>query len=245
MTRPNSRIWFLALLVIVLCGTACKKRRPKAEPADTPAGQAPVTTPVTTPASLPVPETKTEAGWTVYQVKADGFALSLPASWRYFDLNPATLEQQFEAALKLNPELQGLLGNLKQQIAAGVKLFAVDEKGARAGFATNANVSRAPLPPGATLDVVVNELVRTMPKLLNAQQLTHERVKTGAGDCERFRYKMNIQVGPGQSRLLAVTQFVFIQPGSSYTVTLGTLADQEPQYLATFDKIGQSFRLIK
>jgi hypothetical protein len=179
-------------------------------------------------------------------VRNEGFSLALPPDWRRFDMNPTTFDQQLQEALKANPELQPVFANLRQQIAVGVKFFGFDQPGAKTGFATNVNVLRLRTPPGTTLDALVADCVKHMPLLPGIRQpVAHERLRTSAGECERFRYKMSMQVSPGQTRVLAITQFLFATPTDGYTVTLTTLEDREQQYAETFEKIGRSFRFTK
>lgn len=131
-------MFVLALLVILGAGTACRKR---GTATDVAAGK-----------TLPVSETKCETGWPLYEVAAEGFAVELPPGWRRFEMDPKTFEAKFQDTLKQNPQLEPMLANLRQQVAAGVKFFGFDVATKGPGIATNVNILVLPVLPGGTLD---------------------------------------------------------------------------------------------
>jgi hypothetical protein len=195
---------------------------------------------------LPVPETKTPDGWPLYEVKREGFAIALPPEWRQFDMNPATFEKSFQEGAKNNPELMAMFPGLMQQVRAGMKFFGIDEQSAKTGFATNVNILRMPLPPGGNLDLIASDSVRLMEQMPNVvKPIARERLKTGAGDCERLRYQMRMQSPKGKADVVAISQFLFATSTDGFVVTLTTTADREAHYRDTFDKIGHSFRFVK
>jgi hypothetical protein len=228
-----ARLTLLFVLVLVSLGeTGCKKRNRAIE---TPEGTI-----------QPVPETRSETGWPLYEVRNEGFALALPQGWRRFDMNPSTFDQSMREALKANPELEPMLGNLRQQIASGLKFFGFDESGPKTDFVTNVNVLRSPLPPGTTREALVALSVQQLEGLATVQKpVVRDRMTAAAGECDRLRYKLNIRTPKGENRAIAFTMFVFSTNSDTYTVTLTTTADREAQLAPTFDKIGQSFRYIK
>jgi hypothetical protein len=221
----------VALMVLTVCGTACQKFGPDADPE--------------MGTTRPVPESRAENDWPLYKVPKEGFALTLPPEWRQFDMDPATFEAKFRDALKMNPEIDEMAGTLRQQLAAGVKFFGFDEKTRTSGFATNINVLRMKLPPKATLDTTVAESLKELKALSSVTKpVDHERVKTTAGECERFRYTLRMQVASGKTIAFSITQFLFVTSDTSFVVTLTTSTDKKEKYAETFDKIGQSFRWI-
>jgi hypothetical protein len=223
--------WVLAAALVLLLGTACGKR---GAATGTPAVQI-----------LPVAEAKDEGGWPLYEVPAEGFALALPPDWRRIDMDPKTFEASFNGVLAQNPQLGAMLGNLRQQMASGVKFFGLDEATFGTGFATNVNVVRVPLPPGGNLDAAVADTVKQLEGLPNVvKPVTRERLPA-AGGRERLRFKMTMNVPTGRSATLAVTQYLAVRDKDGYAVTLTTVADQEAKYAATFEKVGQSFRFTK
>ena len=232
MMRWKWQALLLGPLLVMSFGTACSKRDPATD---------------TSPGTIrPVPEARAESGWPLYEVPAEGFALALPPTWRQFDMNPATFEAKFQEALKQNPQLEAMLGNLRQQIAAGIKFFGIDEPSMKTGFATNVNVLRLPVPPGTTLDTAVADTLMQMESLATVTKpIAHERVKLAAGECERLRCKMTMQMPTGQAVAIASTQFILVKGNDVYVLTLTTLSDRDARYTPTFEKIGQGFRFIK
>jgi hypothetical protein len=227
----TSRALLFGSILLVCFGTACSKR-----------GAAPDTSPGKI---LPVPQVKTESGWPLYEVPAEGFALALPPDWRQFDMNPATFEASIQETMKQNPHFEPMLGNLRQQLTAGIKFFGLDEATLNTGFATNVNVLRIRLPPGGTLTAVA-DTVRQMESLPNfIKPIVHERLKMATGDRERLRCKLTMQMPTGQTVTLACTQFVLVKGNDGFAVTLTTLQEHEAKYAETFDKIGNSFRIIR
>ena len=234
MPHNPRKIHMLVLIGVMLAvslGAACRK-----------SGSATAYANITT---LPVPEAKSEAGWPVYELPAEGFALELPPGWRQFDMDPKTFEAKFKEAMKKNPQLEPMLGSLRQQIAGGVKFFGFDEA-MQGGFTTNINVIRLPLTPGENLDSAVADALTqyaNMPSVI--KPVTHERLTMATGDRERIKVKMTVNSATGQQITIATTQFILTKDKNGYSVTLTTTADQESKYAATFDRIGRSFRFSK
>lgn len=228
MSHGRSGFALLALILLACLIAGCKKRT------ETPEG-------VTL---KPVPEERSETGWPLYEVRNEGFALALPPEWRQFDMNPATFEKTFGEVMAKNPQLKELYPNLVQQIRMGIKFFGVEEAAIGTGFATNVNVLVVPIPPQVTPEQVVDAGVSQLEQIPDVQKpITRERVKTQAGDSERLRYRMSMQL-PNRRVQLAITQYSFVANGKAYTVSLTTLTDREAHCAPTFDKIGQRFRFL-
>jgi hypothetical protein len=232
MMLCSRRAFLLGSILVACFGTACDKH---ATVPDTPSGK-----------TLPVPDAKLESGWSFHEVPSAGFALALPPDWRQFDMDPATFDAQFQEAMKRNPQFELMLGNLRQQMAAGMKFVGIHEATLNTGFATNVNVLRLQMPSGTTLDAAVAATLGQMESLPNfTKPIVHERLTMATGDRERIRCKMTMQMPTGQTFTLATTQFVLVKDTDAYAVTLTTLADQDAKYAPSFEKIGTSFRFIK
>jgi hypothetical protein len=194
----------------------------------------------------PVPSARDDGGWPVYEVKGDGFSISLPPSWRQIEMDPATFDAKFQEVAKGDANLAAMRDQLKTQMAQGAKFFGVDPAGARTGFATNVNVLRLPMPPGSTLDKVVAENLRQAEaEPFIKKPMTHERVQSAGDERERIRYHATLKGPGGQEQRLAITQFVLVRGDAYYVVTGTATADQESKFAADLDKIGRSFRFTK
>jgi hypothetical protein len=194
---------------------------------------------------LPVPEARDDNGWPYYEIKREGFALSLPPDWRQFDMSSENVESMLGEMLAKNPELSTMLTGLRQQIASGVKFYGFDPADARTGFGTNVNVLHMPLPPGHDLDTLVAESIQQIKSLSTiVKPVASERIVVRGQERERIRYRMSMRGPNGRNNLLAFTQYVAIDDSSYYVLTLTTMPDREAKYASTFDQIGRSFRLI-
>jgi hypothetical protein len=230
MTHHRSYLALIGLIVLACLVTGCKKKT--------------TVTSVEGVTLKPVPEERSETGWPLYEVRNEGFALSLPPGWRQFDMNPETFEKTFGEMLAKNPQFKELYPNLIQQIRMGVKFFGLEEATMRTG-ATNIHVAVVPLPPQVTPEQFSAMNISQLEQLsLVHKPIVRERVKTQAGDGERLRYQVDVQ-GPTARQRLALTTYAFVASGKSYMLTLTTAADREGQYAPTFEKIGESFRFIK
>jgi len=221
------RVFCVVAVLAVVGVAACNKRAST----DTSIGK-----------TMPVPSAKDPSGWPVYQVSGEDFSIALPPDWRQIDMNPQKFEAGMQEAIRQNPQMQAMAGNLRQQMTKGVKFFGLDQTTIGTAFATNVNIIRVPLPPGGTLDSIVSESLRQYESLSNVTKpVNHERL----GDRERLRVRMSMNMPDGQTQTLANTQYILVHGKDAFVVTLTTLPDQETKYTATFDKIGQSFRFLK
>jgi hypothetical protein len=194
----------------------------------------------------PVSEEKDENGWPLYSVPEEGFALALPSHWRQIDMNPKTFESGFQKTIQQNPQLNDMLGNLRNQVVKGIKFFGFDETTMRSGFATNVNVLHLRLPGQTTLDeAITNNLMELDSLSIVKKPFAHDRVKLVAGDAERFHYKMEMESANEPSRTLDSTQFLYVTGNECYYITMVTSPDKYEKYKSDFNIIGQSFRLIK
>ena len=193
------------------------------------------------------PEAKVDSSWTVYEVPADGFALELPPNWLQVDVDPKTIEARSKYILQQNPQLESVLGNLRQQVESGAKFkfWAVDGATDKPGIA-NVNVMRYQWPGGRTLDSAVEEAIRAGELMTGFEKpIAHERLKMATGDRERLRYRMTMKLPNGQSATGVNTQFILVKDDDRYAVTFTTSPDLEAKYSSIFDKIGRSFRFIE
>jgi hypothetical protein len=232
MTNLKQPAFLIALTLIAAMGIACKKREPKL---DTSLGTV-----------KPVPEEKDDNEWPLYKVAAEGFSISLPSAWRQFDMSPGSFEKMMKDVTRQNPQFEQLAGNLRQKVAAGIKFFGFDETSVKTGNMTNVSVIRLANPIEISLDQVVEGNIQEFNKLpAIAKPVPHSRVKTALGEGERFKFVMPVVDPRGRTISTTITMYIFVSGKDNYTVTMTCLTDRDAEYSTTFDKIGQSFRLIK
>lgn len=194
----------------------------------------------------PVPEKKTENGWPIYEVPSEGFALAMPSDWREVEMNPDKFEANFREMLKQNPQLRSMFGDGKQQSTSGVKFFGLEESSTKSGFTTYVNVVRQPCAPWTTLDSATTDLLKQLEAApVVVKPFNHSRIKLEKGEGERFQYQVTMQTHAGQPVQISSTQLLVVTETNLYVLSLVVLAGKESQYNETFDKIAQSFRLMK
>lgn len=188
--------------------------------------------------------TKTEDGWSLYEISSEGFALALPPDWRQFNMDPATFDATMKATLRTDPQLKTLLGNLRLQIKSGVKFFGVDEATIHSGFATNVNILT--VRSGGSLDAAVADTLKELGRQAAiAKPIKQERIKVLAGDCERFRYNLTMKGPMGKPIILSINQLLVTRGEMGNVITMTTLPEQEAKYADIFERIAQSFRYTR
>ena len=189
--------------------------------------------------STPTAAPSLEAGWKLYSVSAEGFAIALPSSWDKVDLNLSSADAA--AAFKDNPAFVKFLQGI--QLNKYIKFFGVDHQTLTGDFATNVNVVSVPVPDSATLDQVVTAELASYTRLQISP--THQRVHISAGDAEQFDYTLTPNTASGAKVLTAVKQYILLRLGAhptEFVVTLTTKVDQASSYDVTFGKIANAFR---
>jgi len=195
--------------------------------------------------TFPVPDTRDENGWPVYEMRAEGFAVSLPPNWRQIDHNPAAADARRQQVLKQNPEYTSTLGDPSQHSASGIKFEGMDPVTVGSVNATKVNVLHVTLPSEASLDTIVVDFLRKLESLPNIQKpFTHERIESATGSRERVVHKMTMKNAAGIESTLAMTPYIAVRGRELYVKTLATPPEQESEYASAFDQIGRSFRLV-
>jgi hypothetical protein len=194
----------------------------------------------------PVPNTSADNGWPLYVVAEEGFSVSIPPQWRQVDLSPAAFDTRLHEMLKSNPQLNSLMGGLQKGAASTIKFYGIDERSLNTGTATNVNVVRTPIPPTATLDSVVEEILRQMKSVpAIAKTIKNDRLNLAAGECECIRWKMTVQTPARAPQEYSFTQLILLSSTDIFFLTMTTTSDREAQYAPTFEKICKGFRVIK
>ena len=193
---------------------------------------------------LPVPEAKDANGWPRYVVSAEGFSIALPPEWRQLDLNPARMEANMQQMMKQNPQLNSLLGQSKEHLAA-LKFLGLDEKGAFKGYTPNLSVLCQQQPDWATLDLVAKETIGQLEKLETVvKPVVHEHIEKEGANHEKLRWKMALKNLFGQQQEVEIRQLIFQMNSTFIVVTMGCMAERADRYTATFETVERGFQLI-
>lgn len=209
-------------------------------------------TPTATRTPRPVaarPTPTLEAGWTLYEKPAEGFAIALPSTWKQIDLDPKTIDAVLEAAKGQDPQMATLLGGqMRSLVASGIKFWGFDLalEAIATGYPTNVSITKQSVRVEIPLEVFVQVSVGLLENLDSVvKPIAHRRVQLMAGEGEELQYRMKITGSDGQVITIAVTQYIIVAGQTAYGIALATTSGQAEKYAPSFAKIGQSFRLIE
>lgn len=213
---------------------------PTVRPAAAPAGPLP-----TFP--RPGPTATLEAGWKLYTMPKDGFAIAYPPSWMYQETDPATLQPAIAALKKNNPQMANLLESRQGQIAtAGVKYYAIDTgpNSSTGGLITNSNLIHESVNQVYTLDYFVGMSIKQLEDATTmvSKPINHRRLQFPAGEAEEVRYLLNMVNESKQTIKLSTIQYLFLNGKETYTLTFSVSTSLEARYLPAFEKIARTFR---
>lgn len=193
-----------------------------------------------------IPTATLEAGWKLYPSPKDGFAMALPSSWVYQELDPATLQQAIQTLKQKNPQMAQTLEKQGQTLTeAGVRFFAIDgASGSVAdGVNTNANVIHLVQPQPITLDFFI---ARNLPELESqpnvSKPVRHRRVQLSGIEAEEIRYTTSFILSGNKSSQLATTQYLIVRGKGCYVITFVTAVKLDSKYSPVFEKIAKTFR---
>lgn len=191
-----------------------------------------------------------ENGWTFYQAPDAGFAISLPPEWLRIGLSPAALEDVLTIVGEQNPQLQELLTNetLSRLVAGGLVFYALDAslESLSAGFPTTINVLKVDLGLEVPLDFYVSVNLVQVEKIADPEvPITHERVTLTNLEAEEIKYAAEYVNAAGEPVPVMLTQYLALEGGTAYIVTLATPTELADNYSTVFEQIGQSFQLLE
>lgn len=195
----------------------------------------------------PSPTATLEAGWKLYSVPKDGFAIAYPSSWTYQETDPATLKPTIAALKKNNPQMANLLESRQGQIAtAGVKYYAIDTgpNSSSGGLITNSNLIHESVNQVYTLDYFAGMSVKQLEDATTivSKPINHRRVQFPVGEAEEVRYLLNMANESKQAVKLSTIQYLFLNGKETYTLTFSVATSLEARYLPVFEKIARTFR---
>lgn len=149
------------------------------------------------------------------------FSIEIPPGWTVLDLTKKDFEAMMTQHLKANPQLAAMMPAIKQMAAAGqLKMFAFDFGGTQGGFTDNLNVLELPVPPGTTIEKLMEASEQQL-STVQASKFKRESQEFGGQTFGVLRFDMP-QKGPsGETMDLVVVQY-FTVKGSGQTVVTFT-----------------------
>ncbi len=218
-------------------------------PTDTPRPTA-TATPKPTAAAEVVVTSTLESGWTLYAMQTSKFALALPPSWERLDLNPSALETGLGIVGEQNPKLKAMFSSqtVRGLAAAGIRFYGFDPspESLASGSPTSVNVLKIGVGASFPLDSLVPLTLQQLKNIADpATPITHRRVSLSNVEAEEIKYQAKLTSVTGQQLPLMLTQFLMVDGTTEYVVTCGTASELATNEATVFEKIGQSFRLLK
>jgi hypothetical protein len=113
-------------------------------------------------------------------------------------------------------------------------------------FPTTMNVLKMDIGIALPLDILVILSLEQVKNIADSTvPLTHRRVTLSTIEAEEVKYGTKVAISTGEPVLIMLTQYLIVDGTTEYAVTFGTPPELSDKYSPTFEKIGQSFRLLK
>jgi hypothetical protein len=177
-------------------------------------------------------------GGRTYQVPAAQLVFSLPDSWKPVNARSVLTDKNLGALIRANPSYASLLAQLAQPTSP-MKFFALDPY-VRQGFATNANVTVAPLPHPMTQEAYLRALVAAYAGFeIRNQNFALVRLPGGTAVRATFQLPFNTA---SEKKWVSTRQYSFMHGTAAVTVTYTTLPAFERQYRPSFLASARSIR---
>jgi hypothetical protein len=212
-------------LALVVAGCSSGDKKPAAAPGDSSS----TTASGPTSSTGPLPRR-------VVDVKAEGFTIEIPQTWKEVVIDAAALQRLTEQ--------QG--GKLDQAVAAQIrvlaqrngKLFAYDD----AKRTTNLNVLKIPSTSGATIE----QLAQGLPAQLTEQKLRDVKVEmvTLPGSRPGIKASGTSTVSAADGRTADLFQMQYYALSGSFTFVAILATDDRARDQATMEAVGQTFTVL-
>lgn len=186
-----------------------------------------------------------EAGWKLYTVSTDNFAIALPSTWKQVPLSQADIAAEIDALGKKNPEFGNAPGAQSSSVALLVRFVGIDTapEGTVGAFSTNIDVFHRTQLIDAPLDVYIPISLKALQDLPYASKpIFHRRVQTLAGDAEEFRYHNTLKLPNDQEVTTANREYILVHDKEFFVITCTAPLKQEDRYAPIFERIAASFR---
>jgi hypothetical protein len=211
-------------LAILLAGCSSGDKQPAAAP-----GGSSTTASGPTSSTGPLPRR-------IVDVKAEGFTIEIPQSWKDVVIDAAALQRLTEAeGGKLDQAITNQIRVLAQRNG---KLFAYDD----AKRTTNLNVLKIPSTSGATIE----QLAEGLPAQLTEQKLRDVKVETTTlpGGRPGVKASGTATVTAADGRSVDLFQLQYYAVSGSFTFVAILASDDSARDRATMEAVGQTFTVL-
>ena len=258
-------IFFLLGLLLVACGPpTVEMPEPTATPQEVvvePTAQpteAPTATPLPEPTAEPTPEPSptaepteepaVEEEWVTYAVPANGFFLSLPASWREIPLDEETLAGAIETIGVENPEITRYLesGVIQNFLLSGASFLGFDLSldSILMSSPANINIIKEERLAAVSLAFHVETTKGILENFPNVSSLViTDIVELSYGEVGKLNFEITIILPDGTPLTRDTIQYVFVDGVDIYTLTFSHDAEFSKMFEPIYLEIADSFQL--
>lgn len=228
--------------------TATQKPKPTAPPPT--ATALPPTATAVPPTATPRPTTQVEAGWQLHDDEAEGFSVTLPASWQHYAADRDSLLQGFGSIRQQHPQLAGLYNDRHCSCLykAGWRLFAFDTAAeSREGSypATLILYKFDGLDDPYIEDVVSARLAQLAETYGLVQPVANDAIASQAGPGARLWYLSNVAIDDMTNLPVFNAEYLVVKGNTIYYMVLTSSLDQQAHYAPLLDKILRSFKGVE
>jgi len=178
------------------------------------------------------------AGFKVFSSDKDQFALAIPQSMDDVDLSRGDIDQILDDLEKNNPNFASAGPQVRQVLASGGKLFAIDSSTvASTGFADNINLIAVPGENDVT-DPAAQSSIRQQLEAIPATDLVFNSGDVNGRPVLTVSYTATINGGDGQPHTIFGKQSYTSAGGKTWVFTYTTGA---PDTAGTFDTMVSTF----
>lgn len=192
--------------------------------------------------------TTDELGWSRYAYPGDGFAISVPPAWIYFDLNANDFEEMLAEIGENNPSLAEVFSpdSLKDMAANGVKFLAVDSEATASGAAANLNIIAADLELEIDFEAYIKGNIQELKELFGEDlQVAEDRLALGGKEAAELIYEVTMNGSDGIPQEVTYAQYLLLDGGRQYILTFTIPSNVfEAEYLQ-ISEIAQGFELLR
>jgi len=240
----------LTLVVVSACSGGQAPSPPPTVAAETAAttgspSSLPSVAPTTAPSTAPNPTASHAPDTGKIVMKADGFAITLPAGWRAIPLD-GSATAGIEALLPAGSSIKAALdAELAQAVASGFAFMAIDLRPATlaAGNTStvNVNVQAASNVPLDLMEPLVTGLLDSAPGISN---VVAKQVTLPAGRALRITYTLALKTSTGTTVKLAGTQFVLLSSKHTFTISFGCQYAMASSCRSQADAMMKTFEIL-
>jgi hypothetical protein len=163
---------------------------------------------------------------------SSNLSFTLPKSWAVLDFSGGNRAKKIEEVQKKWPELRDNLESVAKSAADDpIKFYAFDVENTKDELTCNLNLIEMPVPPGATLEQVL-DANETDYKKMATKPLTREKVKVKGGEFTRYALGFQVPIPSAKPLDMEGHAYVTLHRGNQIILTFTSPPDQAQRFFA-------------